>query len=160
MNPETEPPPYRSEPVHKGHLQWFPALGAGLIAGAVLLIVPRASPWSSLTFAAPVIMGRVVPEQLGMLLTATKTLHLAVSVLYGLIISVAVMRITQLWALAAGALTGLLLYVGNVAVVSTWFPELRGDEPTVAFSHLVFGGIAAGAYRGLLRRKIDPVRDE
>jgi len=105
-------------------------------------------------------MGRVVPEDLGMLLTATKTIHLTLSILYGLVISLMVTRITQLWALVAGALTGLLLYFANFAVVSTWFPELRGDEPTVAFSHMVFGGIAAGAYRGLLRRRTEPVGDE
>ncbi|MGN6552921.1 MAG: hypothetical protein ACTHLW_04280 [Verrucomicrobiota bacterium] len=156
MNPE--PPVETTEPIDKKHFHWGPALGAGCIAGLVLMIVPRASPWSALTFAAPVIMGRVVPEQLGVLATVTKFLHLGLALLYGLIVSLAVMRITQLRALIVGAIVGSLLYLANYWIVTAWFPALHGDEPTVLFTHLVFGAIAGGAYRGLLQRKIATVR--
>ena len=44
------------EPEARGHVQWPAALGAGFIAGAILLIVPRGSPWSSVTFFSPVII--------------------------------------------------------------------------------------------------------
>lgn len=131
-------------------------MGAGLIAGLVLMIVPRASPWSSLSFFAPVIMGRVVPEDAGMPTLISKTVHILLALGYGTIISLLVSRITQLWAVLAGAGVGLVLYLANYLVVNAWFPALRGDEPTIAFSHLVFGGIAGGAYRGLLWRRTEP----
>lgn len=136
------------------YFQWLPALEAGFIAGLVLMIVPRGSPWSALTFFAPVVMGRVVPETAGLPLIITKALHLILSIGYGFIISLIVMRITQMRAIIVGAIVGLALYFANLAVFSAAFPEMKGDELTVAFTHIVFGAIAAGAYRGLLWRRI------
>lgn len=152
--------PYETEPVKKNHLQFQAVLGAGFIAGLVLMIVPRASPWSALTFAAPVIMGRVIPEEWGMPVLLTKALHLVLSVAYGFLISLVVMRITQLRAVLAGAAAGLVLYALNYGAIIAWFPQLRGDEATVIFSHLVFGGIAGGAYRGLLKRRVDSAPED
>jgi hypothetical protein len=141
------------EPEGKRQFQLFAAVGAALIAGLVLLIVPRGSPWSSLTLFAPVVVGRVVPAQFGISLPSTMLLHLAVSVVYGLAISRSVANVTQLRALVTGGAIGLVLYVINFSIVSTWFPELRGNEFSVILTHAVFGMVAGGAYRGLLRRK-------
>jgi tetrahydromethanopterin S-methyltransferase subunit E len=101
--------PYETKPFHDGHLQWRAVLGAGFIAGLVLLIVPRASPWSVLTFFAPVVMGRVVPEELGMPVFLSKVVHMGLAMVYGFIISLVVMRIHQLRAVFAGAAIGLVL---------------------------------------------------
>ena len=136
------------------NFQWLPALEAGFLAGLVMMIVPRGSPWSALTFFAPVVMGRVIPETAGIPLIITKAMHLILAISYGFIISAIVMRITQMRAIIVGAIIGFALYFANWAVISAAFPELKGDELTVAFTHLVFGGIAAGAYRGLLWRRI------
>ncbi|HYG22528.1 MAG TPA: hypothetical protein VEH04_07065 [Verrucomicrobiae bacterium] len=149
-NDNTDNPGYTPK-----RLQWNAFLIASLIAGFVLMVVPRASPWSGLTFFAPVVMGRVLPEDVAMPIMTSKTLHLGLSLLYGLLISLAVSRIAQLWAVLTGALVGLGLYAANLAVVSAAFPELRGDETVVAFAHLFFGGIVGGAYRGLLRRRVN-----
>jgi hypothetical protein len=124
------------------------------------MVVPRASPWSALNFFAPVIMGRVVPETWGMPVIIVKVLHLAIAIVFGIIISIVVSRITQFRAVFAGAGIGLLLYLGGLGIVSQWFPELRGDEITVAFAHAVFGGIAGGAYRGLLSRITETPRED
>jgi len=132
-----------------------PAFGAGFIAGTVLLIVPHGSPWSSLTFFSTVIMGRTVPGPTEMPLLLVWTLHLAVSLVYGLIISRIVATLRWRRAFFTGALAGLVLYVVNFGVVSTVWPWLRGAEFSVVVTHIVFGLITAGAYRGLLKRKHD-----
>jgi hypothetical protein len=138
------------------NFQWLPALEAGFLAGLVMMIVPRGSPWSALTFFAPVVMGRVIPETAGIPLVMTKAMHLILSIGYGFIISAVVMRITQMRAIIVGAIVGLALYFANWAVIGAAFPELKGDELTVAFTHMVCGGITAGAYRGLLWRRTTP----
>jgi hypothetical protein len=153
MNLETE---YKERHGHPINLQWHAVLGASLIAAIVLMIVPRASPWSGLTFFAPVVMGRVLPDNLLMPVITSKLLHISVALLYGLVICLVVTRITQLFAVLTGAVLGLILYFINFAVVSAAFPQLRGDEPVVAFAHMFFGGIVGGAYRGLLKRRVTP----
>lgn len=141
------------EPEQPGHFQWAAALGAGFISGLILLIVPRGNPWAGISFFAQTIMGRDIPASWGMSLFETSLAHLALGLIYGLIISVAVRRVAQLRALALGCVIGLLLYFINLGAVSLWLPMLRGSEVSVAVTHIIFGAISGGAYRGLLRRK-------
>jgi hypothetical protein len=151
--------PQRTEPIEKSHWQGMPAVAAGLIAGVVLLIVPHASPWEGLTSFTPAIMGRVAPAawNLGMFLVIV--LHLALALIYGLIVSFAVMHIHQMTAVLSGGVAGLILYFLNLGAVSLWFPAMRGNEVSVFVTHVVCGLIAAGAYRGLLRRRISAPSD-
>jgi hypothetical protein len=144
-------PPQLLEP--ESDFQWSAAWGAGLIAGIILLVAPRGSPWSSLTFLAPVVMGRVVPPEVGFPFFGTLLVHMGLSLVYGLIISWVITSVTRLWAIVVGGFAGLVLYLINLGIVSTWFPQLRSNEVPVIFTHVVFGLIAGGAYRGLLRRK-------
>lgn len=146
-------PPQMLEPEEPRVFHLGPGLGAGFIAGAILLIVPRGSPWSSLTFFSPAIMGRVIPGPLEIPLFLVCMVHLAVSLVYGLIISRMVATLRRQRAFVTGALAGLVLYVVNFGVVSTFLPSLRGAEFSVVITHIVFGLITAGAYRGLLKRK-------
>jgi hypothetical protein len=145
-------PHHPLEPEAQGHFQWTAALGAGLIAGLVLLIVPRGSPWSAMTFFAPVITGRVVPAEAGIPLPGVMAIHLAICILYGLIVSRAVARVTQLRAIVSGGIVGLILYALNLGLVALLFPNLLGSELSVIFTHFAIWLIAGGAYRGLLRR--------
>src|SRR5256885_15924056 len=96
------------EPEAGGHVQWPAAFGAGLIAGAILLIVPRGSPWSSVTFFSPVIMGRGLRAGLEMPLVFVWLVHLAVAVFYGLIISRIIAGLTKSRAIVVGGLMGLV----------------------------------------------------
>src|SRR5580765_1675540 len=146
-------PPHLLEPEEPRRFHVGPALGAGFIAGVILLIVPRGSPWSSLTFFSPAIMGRTIPGPVEIPLLLVCTLHLAVSLLYGLIISRSVATLKHRRAFVTGALAGLILYAINFGVVSAFWPFLRGAEFSVVVTHIVFGLITAGAYRGLLKRK-------
>jgi len=152
-------PSLPTEPAGR-NFQWGAAIGAGLIAGGVLLIVPHGTPWSGIDFFAPVVMGRVIPEAWGVSMFSCYLLHLALAILYSLIISRVVVGVTQLWAVFTGGMVGLFLYGLNLAAVSFLIPDLRGGEFSVGFTHFVFGAIAGGAYRGLLRRRVAGVSSE
>jgi hypothetical protein len=152
--------PHPSEPVEKSHWQAMPAIWAGLIAGVVLLVVPHASPWSGTTSFTPAIMGREVPDSWGLGTFMTVVLHLALAIIYGVLISLVITRIRQFAAVIVGGLLGLVLYRLNLTVISLWFPAMRGAEVSVIVTHVVFGLIAAGAYRGLLRRKVSAPTDQ
>lgn len=148
-------PPHPAEPVENGHLQWLPAIAAGLIPGAILLVLPHASPWERLTVFSPAVIGRTIPVSMGEPVFMVIAIHFALSLVYGIIISAAVINVRDLWAVLVGGLAGLALFSINFGVVTTWIPALRvNNEISVAITHFVFGLVAAGAYRGLLRRKM------
>jgi hypothetical protein len=147
-------PPHPAEPTAKTHLQALPAAAAGLIAGVILLIVPHASPWEGITAFMPAILGRIVPATSDVSQLGAIVLHLALSLIYGFIISLTVVNIRELRAVALGGIVGVALYVANYGIVSIWFPGMKGNEVSVIVTHIVFGLIAAGAYRGLLRRRV------
>jgi len=151
-------PPQPLESEDHREFQWSAAFGAGLIPGLILLITPRGSPWSSLTFFNPAVLGRPAPPQSGLSLGGSIFLHLIVSLLYGLIIARIVARFTQLRAVIAGGVVGLLLYAINFGFVSWRAPGFIGNEISVVFTHVVFGLIAGGAYQGLLRRAASATR--
>jgi hypothetical protein len=142
--------PVRLEPQGRDRLQWGRAFAASLLAGLILLAVPRGSPWSAVTFFSPVVLGWSIPGQMPLILVWL--LHLAVCVVSGLIVCRVIAGLRQGRAIATGGLLGLVLYVMNFGVVSTWWPETRGNELSVLFTHIVFGLVVAGSYRGLLRR--------
>src|SRR5689334_12659353 len=121
-------PPQLLESDAPHEFQWPAAFGAGLIPGLILLIAPHGSPWSSLTFFNPSVLGRAAPAQSGMSLEGSILLHLAASLLYGLIIARIVARFTQLRAVVAGGVIGLLLYLVNFGVVSWFAPDFLGNE--------------------------------
>jgi hypothetical protein len=98
-------------------------------------------------------MGRTIPGQVEIPLLLVWALHLAVSLLYGLIISRTVATLRHRRAFVTGGLAGLVLYGVNFGVVSAFWPSLRGAEFSVVIGHIVFGLITAGSYRGLLKRK-------
>jgi hypothetical protein len=134
------------------------AIKAGLLAGAILLLFPSGNPWTA--FARPSaahIMGRPISSDpsitvLSAAAIPAHTAHLAVSIVYALIILAVVYRLRTWRALLAGILTALVLYGINFAAFRAFAPEFTGhDEFNVVMAHLLFGGIAAGVIRGFLR---------
>src|SRR5579872_2231963 len=125
------------EPEGRGQFQLGPGLLAGLIAGIVLLFIPRGSPWSGISFFSSVIMGRPVPNGVFMPLTVVCLVHLLLSEIYGLLISWFVSNVTQARAVITGAIIGLVLYVANLAVVTVALPAWRTNEVGVLFTHAV-----------------------
>src|SRR2546421_5759452 len=146
------------EPDGGDRFQLAAALGAGLIPGVLLLLAPRGSPWAGVSFFSSVIMGRAVPAGVVLPLPVICLIHLALAEIYGLIIARCLTNVTQGRAVALGGLFGLVLYGVNLAIVSIGMPAWHGNEIGVLFTHIVFGLIAGGAYRGLLRRHAVPQR--
>jgi predicted membrane-bound spermidine synthase len=101
----------------------------------------------------------MIPPQYAMPLLVSWILHLLVSLVYGLVVSLAASRFRQSKAFIAGAVAGLILYGLNLGVVSLCWPFLRGPELGVLLDHIVFGLIGAGAYRGLLKRRVFALPD-
>ena len=132
-------------------VQWGRAVAAGLIAGAILLVIPRASPWEGMAFSDPVIMGRYFP---GTPLALAWLIHLALSIGYGLFICRVVWPYRIRRALVIAGLAGLVVYILNLAIVSFVWGVTGRDEIPVIFTHIVFALFTAGAYRGLLKRKV------
>src|SRR5438067_123750 len=97
-------PPSPTPPVNGSHLHWRAAVGAGLIAGGILLLVPRGSPWSAFTFDQTIVMGRNIARMASVPLPVTWLIHLSISVCYGFIISAAVIRLTKWRAILMGGL--------------------------------------------------------
>src|SRR5579862_3050052 len=147
-------PAQRSEPEGQGRFQLGPALKAGLIAGILLLLIPRGSPWSGISFFSSVMMGRPAPNGAFMLLPVACLVHLLLSEVYALGISWFISNVTQARAVIIGSVIGLMLYLVNLSVVSIFCPDWRTNEAGVLFTHAVFGAIVGGAYRGLRKRKL------
>ena len=142
-----------AKPADGARLQWGPALEAGLIAGAILLVVPRGSPWSQFTFFSPIVLGRNLAGVGNFPLPLIWIVHLVLALVYGVIVSALVSKLTNWRAILVGGLVGLVLYFVNLGLVALCFPNLIRAEGLVAFTHVVFGLLAAGAYRGLLHRR-------
>ena len=144
---------------------WKTAVLAGLVAAIVSLIVETPlvwlirgeSPWPAARMAAAMVLGpRVLSPlasfDLGVVLVAT-LIHLALSVMYGVLLAPLLIRSGRIGAGVIGALFGLVLYLVNLHVIAPlwfpWFAPLRTG--LTVFSHLVFGvalGVSCVALRG------------
>ena len=149
--------PAEQQEYQRGH-RYGAAIKAGLIAGAILLLFPSGNPWTS--FSQPSgahIMGRPISSDPSMTLLSAAaipahTAHLTVSVVYALIILAVVYRLRTWRAILGGVVTTLVLYGINFAAFWQFAPEFTGrNEFNVLLAHILFGGIAAGVIRGLLR---------
>lgn len=146
------------------------ALYAGIIAAVVSLIVetPIAwlladlSPWTSARMAAAMVLGREVlppPATFDLwIVTVAFVIHLALSMLYGLVLALVLawlaVRTTPAWGAVAGIVFGLALYVINLhGFAPLLFPWLTALQNGITvFSHVVFGAVLGGAYAGMAGR--------
>jgi hypothetical protein len=139
-----------------GPVRWPIAVMAGLLVGTIFFLFSRGLPWASSGFVSPTLMGREIkpPEEVSWSLSVVVILlHMGLSVLYALMIAPAVNWIRGVPALFMGGLIGLILYgvnFGLFASVLSNFAEQR--EIPALITHLAFGMVAAGAYKGMARR--------
>ena len=140
-------------------VDWKAAVYAGLIAGAVFLLVLLAayplatggSVWTVFRFIAAIVLGEaVLPPpttfDASVVLTAV-VLHFALSVIYTLILAFIVHRWQLLISIFGGALFGLALYLINFFTFTTlfaWFYPARAWP--FALIHILFGAVAGGIY--------------
>jgi hypothetical protein len=146
-------------------LSWIRAAGAGIIAGVMATVVQIAL-WGAFTDELPYILYRdarltaailmgpsVLPPpstfDLKIMIVAT-VIHLALSIAYGLMLALAIHRLSMTLALFCGLVFGLILYVGNMYGITNifpWFSAVRDWITIVA--HAVFGVSVAAAYKVL-----------
>lgn len=147
---------------------WGAAAWAGIIAGIVFAIlemflmwaVMGASFWAPLQMIAAMAMGtEVLPSRAPITLAIGMVgmlVHLALSVVYGLIIGWLVHRMDMGTALLVGALFGLVaIYLVNFYLIAPavfpWFVQARNWISLVA--HIIFGLVAAGTYISMRNRR-------
>ena len=123
------------------------ALGAGLLIGLLVALFPRGSPWSGTTFFSPTVMGRTVTEPGGSFLLSLGA-HLALSIGYAIIIGLVVDKLHRVKAVIAGGIVGAVLFLINWAVFKFLVTDGAGRETIVLFTHIAFGLLTAGAYKG------------
>jgi predicted histidine transporter YuiF (NhaC family) len=124
------------------------AMSAGLLIGLLIALFPRGSPWSDMTFFSPTVMGRTLPELGGSFLSSLGA-HLALSVGYAIIIGLIVNKLDGVRAVITGGIVGALLFLLNWAVFKFLVTDEVTREAMVLFTHVAFGLMTAGAYKGL-----------
>jgi len=154
----------------RSRIDWRAGLYAGLIAGAVFMMLEMSmvwlfmgeSPWAPPRMIAAMVLGEGVlpmpPDKpatfdLGVMMTAM-IVHFLLSIIYGLIgAAIVAHRMGYAGAIAMGALAGLAVYLINFYPVANalfpWFAMARNWISV--FAHVVFGAVAGGAYVGLRR---------
>ncbi|MAT99250.1 MAG: hypothetical protein CL608_19085 [Anaerolineaceae bacterium] len=140
-------------------MDWKAAVIAGLIAGAVFLLVlliayPLATggtSWTIFRFIGAMVLGEsVLPPPTtfdgGVVVTAV-FIHFTLSILYTLVLAFIVHRWGILISILGGALFGLALYLINFFTFTmffAWFYPARAWPFSLV--HILFGAVAGGIY--------------
>ena len=144
-------------------IHWRSAALAGIAAGVVATVAQIALWWAAseplpamlfrdARLTAAIVMGRqVLPPPAtfdwSIMLVAT-LVHFALSIAYGLTLSLLISRLSAPRSLLAGAAFGLFLYAINMygfTFVFPWFAAAR--DWITATTHVVFGMVAAAVYK-------------
>lgn len=150
---------------------WRAAVAAGIIAGAVFLVLEMVmvaiflggSPWDPPRMMAAIVLGERVlpmpgqtppPMTAGVVLAAL-AVHFVLSMVYAVILSALIVRAPRGAAIAIGVAFGIALYVVNFYGFTALFPWFAMARNWVSFfSHGVFGLASASAYEVLARRPV------
>lgn len=147
-------------------MDWKAAVLAGVIAGAVFLILEMIivplflgmPPWAPVRMIAAIVLGPgVLPPpatfDAGIGLTAM-IVHFLLSIVFVLVLAAIIRRMSTAAAVLTGLIFGLALYLINFHLLTAVFPWFADARNWVSiFAHLVFGGIAAWIYKGLQRSR-------
>ena len=145
------------------NIHWRSAALAGVAAGVVATVAQIALWWAAseplpailfrdARLSAAIIMGRqVLPPPAtfdwSIMLVAT-LVHFALSIAYGLTLSVFISRLSTPLSLLAGAVFGLFLYAVNMygfTFLYPWFAVAR--DWITATTHVVFGVVVVAIYK-------------
>jgi len=136
------------EEEHGRGVDFNAAMSAGLLVGLLIALFPRGSPWSGVTFFSPTVMGRTLTELSESFLMSLGA-HLALAIGYAIIIGLIVDKLRRVKAVIAGGIVGAVLFLLNWAVFKFLVTDGTTRESLVLFTHIAFGLITAGAYKGL-----------
>lgn len=147
-------------------VDWSAAVWAGIIAGAVFLVLEMlmvpvfldGSPWGPPRMIAAMVMGGdVLPPPATFdftILMVAMVVHFILSILFALVLALIVHRWTMGPAVLVGGAYGLALYLVNFYVLTAVFPWFANARNWVSiFAHIVFGAVAAWAYKAIEERR-------
>ena len=145
-------------------MDWRPAVIAGLLAGALALmlrvllwvLVTGGSFWAPFYQSAAILLGPeslapVDAPQMGVV-AAGVLMHMALSLVYALLLAFIIHRWGLVVGIVGGALFGLAIYIINYYTFTylfPWFFPLRSW--LVLATHIFFGATAGGIYEALER---------
>lgn len=140
-------------------IDWSAAVWAGVIAGALFLLVnlffsPVGNAWVMLRLFASVVLGQGIlapPPTFDLsALVVGLLVHFVLSILYTLLIAYVVHRGGLISGVIGGALLGLALYSINFYTLTLLYPWFFAMRSTVfVATHLLFGALAGGIYEVL-----------
>jgi len=149
-------------------IDWKAAISAGLVAGAVFMMLEMAlvgtiggqSPWGPPRMIAAMVMGKsVLPPpasfDFGIMMVAMM-IHFMLSIVFGVILGWAISRwrMKLVAALLVGTAFGLLIYFVDfylMTAIFPWFAMARGG--IAAFSHAMFGLVLGWVYHAIASRR-------
>ena len=148
-------------------INWSAAIWASIIGGLVfaaleVLMVPLFqgnSPWAPLHMIGAIALGpgaMASPDtfDLGIIGTAV-VVHMALAILYGVILAFVIARVDMGLAIAIGAIYGFALYLVNFYVFTKWFPWFADARDWISiFTHIVQGALWAWLYKVLEGRTL------
>lgn len=146
------------EEEHRRAVDLKAAMSAGLFIGLLIALFPRGNPWSGMTFFSPTVMGRTLIEPGGSFLLPLGA-HLALAIGYAIIIGLVVDKLHRVKAVVAGGIVGAILFLVNWAVFNFLVTDGTTRETVVLFTHVAFGLITAGAYKGLSKPAVARIPD-
>lgn len=149
-------------------IHWASGVGAGVIAGAVFLVLEMfmvwaflgQSPWGPPRMIAAMVLGQdVLPPpaafSLGIVLVAM-AIHFTLSILLGLVGAALFSRFAFGGATVVGAIYGFAVYFINFYLIApAVFPWFTNAQNWVSFiAHVIFGAVMGAAYAWLRARHI------
>jgi hypothetical protein len=160
------------ESYQQDRTDWRASVWAGLIAGAVFMMVEMLmvmlflgqSPWGPPRMIAAMLMGReVLPPpasfSAGVMMVAM-AIHFPLSIIYGVVVGWIVHRLRSTSVLLIGTVFGLAIYFVNFHLIAPavfpWFTEAQGWVSIAA--HAIYGLVLGASYAGL-RRHLPAARE-
>lgn len=140
---------YEQDEAARRHFDSGAAFMSGLLVGAIFLFFAKANPWSS--FGLPThMMGRpLFSGESPMAYVLTGAIQMVVSLVYAFIISGVVFRLRTIPAILTGGGIGLVLALLNYLVFRFLLTNApAASESAVLLTHVAFGLIVAGVYKG------------
>ena len=152
-------------------VDWEAAIWAGVISGALILIlniilswIYLGSPWLPIRLTASILLGeRALPPPTSFDFTIfiiALIVHFMLAILYGCLIAVAIFRWGLLVSFIGGAALGLAIYIINFFAISCFFPWFFPMRSwIILLSHILFGALAGVIYELLEDEEFIPVGD-
>jgi hypothetical protein len=147
-------------------VDWRAAVLAGVIAGAIFLVLEMvlptlligSSPWVALRYTASMMLGDgVLPPPAGFDATVVLVgllIHFVLSILYACVLAFIIHRGGLLTGIIGGALFGLAIFAINYYTFTLFFPWFFSLRSWIAvLAHVLFGAVAGGLYESLEREQ-------